>query len=116
MPGIQSTRQMFTISYFWPDWNSHARLGVFHTIFSTKRSHSYFYPKISDSNSSSSDSSHLSRTVSQIASMISDLIVCYKYNIILRSIIDMNICVYIVSRRGTEGLKSSRDKNEMYEQ
>ena len=31
--------------------NSHARLGVFHTIFNTKRSHSYFFPKISDSNS-----------------------------------------------------------------
>ena len=27
---------MLRISYFWPDWNFYARLGVFHTIFSTK--------------------------------------------------------------------------------
>ena len=37
---------MLRISYFWPDWNSYVRLGVFHTIFSTKRSHPYFSPKI----------------------------------------------------------------------
>ena len=41
------TRQMLRISYFWPDWNSYVRLGVFYTIFSTKRSHSCFFPKIS---------------------------------------------------------------------
>ena len=40
-----STRQMLTFSYFWPDWIFYARLGVFHTIFSTKRSHSYFSPQ-----------------------------------------------------------------------
>ena len=31
-----STRQMLRNSYFWPDWNYYARLGVFHTIFSSK--------------------------------------------------------------------------------
>ena len=37
-----STRQMLRISYFWPDRNSCARLGVLHTIFSTLS----FSPKI----------------------------------------------------------------------
>ena len=32
-----AVRDMLRISYIWPDWNSHVRLGVFHTIFSTKR-------------------------------------------------------------------------------
>ena len=43
--GYSSTRQMLRISFFWPDWNSYVRLGVFHTIFSTKRSHSFFPPQ-----------------------------------------------------------------------
>ena len=51
-----STRRMLRSSYFWPDRNSYARLRVFHTIFSTKRSHSYFFPKISVSNSCLPDS------------------------------------------------------------
>ena len=38
-----STRQMLRISYFWPDWNSYARQDVFHTISSTKRSHSFVF-------------------------------------------------------------------------
>ena len=42
-----STRQMLRISYIWPDWNSYVRLGVFHTIFSTKRSHYCFFLEIS---------------------------------------------------------------------
>ena len=29
-------RHQLIKSYFWPDWNSCVRLGVFHTIFSTK--------------------------------------------------------------------------------
>ena len=41
-----STGQMLRISYFWPDWNCYARLGMFHTIFSTKRPHSYFPPNL----------------------------------------------------------------------
>ena len=44
---IYSTRQMLRISHFWPDWISCVRLGVSHTMCSTKRSHSYFFPKIS---------------------------------------------------------------------
>ena len=38
-----STRQMLRNSYFWPDWNYSVRLGLFHTIFSTKGSH-FFFP------------------------------------------------------------------------
>ena len=45
--GYSSTRQMLRISFFWPDWNSYVRLGVFHTIFSTKRSHYCFFLEIS---------------------------------------------------------------------
>ena len=43
---IYRTRQMLRISYFWPDWNSYVRLGVFHNTFSTKRSHSCFSQNI----------------------------------------------------------------------
>ena len=46
-----STRQMLRISCIWPDWNSYVKLGVFHTIFSTNRCHSYFSPKMWVSNS-----------------------------------------------------------------
>ena len=46
-----STRKVLRISYFWPDWNSYVRLGVFrHTIFNSMRSHSYFFLKIKNSN------------------------------------------------------------------
>ena len=41
-----STRQMLIISYFWPEWNSYVRLGVFHTIFSTKKSNSFCSQKL----------------------------------------------------------------------
>ena len=50
-PEYSSTRQMLRNSYIWPDWNSYVRLRVFHTIFSTKRSHPYFFRKMSVSNS-----------------------------------------------------------------
>ena len=43
---IYRTRQMLRISYFWPDWNSYVRLGVFHNIFGTKGSRSILFPKI----------------------------------------------------------------------
>ena len=42
---IYRTRQMLRISYFWTDWNSYVWLGVFHAIFSTKKSNSSFFPK-----------------------------------------------------------------------
>lgn len=38
---LYSTRHnMLRVFYFWPDWNSNVKLGVFQTNFSTKRSHS----------------------------------------------------------------------------
>ena len=40
-----TVRQMLSTSYFWAGRNSYARLGVFHTIFSTKRSLACFFPQ-----------------------------------------------------------------------
>ena len=34
------------ISRFWPDWDCYARLGVFHTIFSTKVAFLFFPQKL----------------------------------------------------------------------
>ena len=42
---IYRTRQMSGSSYFWPDWSSYVRLGVFNNIFNTKRTHSYFFQR-----------------------------------------------------------------------
>ena len=39
-----SMRHQLRISYFWPDWNSYVRLGVFNTIFSTKEVTFLFFP------------------------------------------------------------------------
>ena len=36
-------RHQLRTSYFWPDWNSDVRLGVFHTIFCTKEVTFYFF-------------------------------------------------------------------------
>ena len=40
-----SMRHQLRNSYFWPDWSSYVRLGVFHTIFSTKKVAFLFFPK-----------------------------------------------------------------------